>query len=119
VQEEFPRINQTLDINIHAEYQALTPTQQADFNAYRLDLPGLPNAANRRPQRSDRFEGIDEEVIQPPDGSSLPAQEPLTLQQKMMKAAARRKLANRDSNSTHLCIQAFKKKHNHNLLNKS
>jgi hypothetical protein len=28
-------------------------------------------------------------------------------------------LANRDSNSTHLCIQAFKKKHNHNLLNKS
>jgi hypothetical protein len=85
-----------IDMNVQREFDALSPSEQIDFNNYRFDLPGLPLQGNRFPVRSDRVEQLDAEVGQQLGGSQLPELQPSTLQDKMIEAAARRKIADRD-----------------------
>jgi hypothetical protein len=83
-------------MNVHREYAALTPAEQDDFNANRLDLPSLPLARNRNPPTDSRVEELNEEVDEPPSGSLLPNRQLPTLREKMIEAAAKRKIADRD-----------------------
>jgi hypothetical protein len=83
-------ISQLIDRNIQREFDALTPSEQVDFNNFRFDLPGLPLRENRIPVRSDRVEELDVEGDQQLGGSQLPDSQPLSLQEKMIEAAARR-----------------------------
>jgi hypothetical protein len=55
------------------------PAEQDYFDANSLDLLGLPPAENRNLLRDSRVKELHDEVDQPPDGRSFPAQEPLTL----------------------------------------